>query len=101
MFRGLLPSPDLSLVWTGPLAMACGKPLVASETALIGAIVGPAAYLALPGDARSLGAALVTVIVEEQVAESLSAAASQRSAKWRVSEFSEQLEKIYSKAFDS
>ena len=89
--------------WCGPvrLAMACGKPLVASETALIGAIVGPAAYLALPGDARSLGAALVTVIVEEQVAESLSAAASQRSAKWRVSEFSEQLEKIYSKAFDS
>ena len=34
--------------------------------------------------------------VEEQVAENLSAAASQRSANWRVAEFSEQLEKIYS-----
>ena len=84
--------------WCGPvrLAMACGKPLVASETALTDAIVGSAAYLAPPGDARSLGAALVTVIVEEQVAENLSAAASQRSANWRVAEFSEQLEKIYS-----
>jgi glycosyltransferase involved in cell wall biosynthesis len=81
--------------------MACGKPLVASETALTDAIVGPAAYLAPPGDARSLGAALVTVIVEEQVAENLSAAASRRSANWRAAEFREQLEKIYSKAFVS
>ena len=89
--------------WCGPvrLAMACGKPLVASETALTDAIVGPAAYLAPPGDARSLGAALVTVIVEEQVTENLTAAASQRSAKWRVSEFSEQLEIIYNKALVS
>ena len=81
--------------------MACGKPLVASETALTGAIVGPAAYLAPPGDARSLGAALVTVIVEEQVAENLSAAASQRSANWRAVEFREQLERIYRKALVS
>ena len=89
--------------WSGPvrLAIACGKPLVASETALTGPIVGPAAYLAPPGDARSLGAALVTVIVEEQVAENLSAAASQRSANWRAVEFREQLERIYRKALVS
>jgi glycosyltransferase involved in cell wall biosynthesis len=89
--------------WCDParLSIACGKPLVASETALTGAIVGPAAYLAPPGDARSLGAALVTVIVEEQVAKNLSAAASQRSANWNSAEFGDQLEKIYSKAFES
>ncbi len=89
--------------WCGPvrLAMACGKPLVASETALTDAIVGPAAYLAPPGDVRSLGAALVTVIVEEQVAENLSTAATQRSANWRVADFREQLRDIYNKALIS
>jgi glycosyltransferase involved in cell wall biosynthesis len=89
--------------WCGPvrLAMACGKPIVASETALTDAIVGPAAYLAPPGDVRSLGAALVTVIVEEQVAENLSTAAFQRSANWRVADFREQLRDIYNKALIS
>jgi len=89
--------------WCGPvrLAMARGKPLVASENALTDAIVGPTAYLTPAGDARSLGAALVTVVVEKQVAENLSAAASQRSANWRAAEFKEQLRNIYNKALVS
>ncbi len=79
--------------WCGPvrLALAGGKPLVASENSITDAIAGPAAYLASEGDDRALGAALVTVVVEEQVAESLSAAAFQRSANWTSPGFGEQL----------
>jgi glycosyltransferase involved in cell wall biosynthesis len=87
--------------WCGPvrLALACGKPLVASESLFTDAITGPAAYLVDEGDARALGAALVTVIVEEQVAESLSAAAIKRSANWLSPGFGEQLLERYHKVF--
>jgi glycosyltransferase involved in cell wall biosynthesis len=85
--------------WCGPvrLALACGKPLVASESLLTDAIAGPAAYLVDEEDARALGAALVTVVVEEQVAESLSAAAIKRSANWLFPGFGEQLLERYHK----
>jgi glycosyltransferase involved in cell wall biosynthesis len=92
--------PAPSSPWCGPvrLAMACGVPLVASETAMTDAIVGPAAYLVPPGESRTLGAALVTVIVEEQIARNFSAAASQRSANWSEVKFKEQLLHIYHQA---
>lgn len=79
--------------WSGPvrLALACGRPLVAYETAHIDAIVGPAAYLVPLGDTRALGAGLVTLVVEELVAEGLSQAARQRSADWRNSGFGQDL----------
>ena len=87
--------------WSGPvrLALACGKPLVASENNITAAITGPAAYLAPPGDPRALGAALVTVIVEQQVADRLSAAAKRRATNWEMEKFSAQLGMIYSQAF--
>jgi len=83
--------------WCGAvrLALACGKPLVAGENAMTDAIAGPAAYLVDKEDARALGAALVTVAVEEQVAESLSAAAFQRSENWISPGFGEKLLERY------
>ncbi len=79
--------------WCGPvrLALASGKPLVASETPYAEAIAGPAAYLVDEKDARALGAALVTFVVEEQMAESLSAAAVTRAESWISPGFGEQL----------
>jgi glycosyltransferase involved in cell wall biosynthesis len=87
--------------WSGPvrLALASGKPLVASENEITAAITGPAAYLAPPGDPRALGAALVTVIVEQQVADRLSAAAQRRAANWEMDKFSAQLLRIYKQSF--
>jgi glycosyltransferase involved in cell wall biosynthesis len=89
--------PALASPWSGPvrLALASGKPLVAIENSIIDAIAGPAAYLAPAGDARALGAALVTVAVEQQVAESLSSAALQRVRNWDSLNFGEQLLGIY------
>lgn len=83
--------------WCGPvrLAMASGKPLVAIENEITGAITGPAAYLAEEHDARALGAALVTMVVEEDLASTLSDAAYQRTQNWRSQEFGAHLSALY------
>ena len=81
-------------------ALACAKPVVAYESAWADAMVGPAAYLVPPGGgaqagSRALGAALITVVVEESVAEELSQAARLRSAQWGQAEFGERLAEAY------
>jgi glycosyltransferase involved in cell wall biosynthesis len=83
--------------WGEPVrhALACGRPVVACDDPLTAALAGPAAYLASPGDGRALGAALISVVVEEALAEQLSAAARQRSAAWRGADFAEALVKLY------
>lgn len=70
-------------------ALALARPVVALETAQSAALVGPAAYLVPEGEqvARLTGAALLTVIVEENVAASLSQAAQRRSQTWKQEEF--------------
>jgi hypothetical protein len=76
--------------WGGPAryALACGKPFIAPEAPGLADLVGPAAYLAPPGDWRALGAALLTVVVQEEVAAQLGEAARRRAAAWRGDAFS-------------
>ena len=83
--------------WGNPLrnALACGKPVVAGETALSNALVGPAAYLAALDQPRALGAALLTVIVEEEIADRLSAEAVKRVAGWPLENFRRELGEVY------
>jgi glycosyltransferase involved in cell wall biosynthesis len=83
--------------WGDPVqnALACGIPVVAAESPLADAIVGPAAYLAPGEDTRSLGAALLTVIVEEEVAGDLAQSARQRSREWRGPAFGQALREAY------
>jgi glycosyltransferase involved in cell wall biosynthesis len=83
--------------WGGPVrqALASGKPIVAAENRLAAGMVGPGAYLVPGNDARALGAALITTIVEEQVAEKLSQAARGRADSWRSAEFGRQLWTVY------
>ena len=87
--------------WGGPLrgALAFGKPVVSIEDRMVEAIVGPAAYLAPGADGRALGAALISVIVEESVSQALSQAALQRSANWRQVDFTRGLAEAYSSMF--
>ncbi len=97
--------PAASSPWGGPirLALACGKPVVALEDRLSDALTGSAAYLVPPGVSwleccRALGAALVTLVVEESVAKSLSRQARQRAAGWRNAseqQFSQHLRAVY------
>ena len=85
--------------WGGAVrrALACGKPVVAAEGALASALVGPAAYLAPMDDPRALAAALITVVVEEEVAENLSKAACQRASAWKIESFGERLGVLYAR----
>lgn len=76
-------------------ALACAKPFVAAFNTDIESVVGPAAYLVPGGNARSLGAALITVVVEDSLAEQLSNAARERSSAWDSSKFSDVLEDVY------
>lgn len=84
--------------WGGALrqALACAKAVVAQQEPLTEAIVGAAAYLVAPDDLRSFGAAIITVVVDEKVRESLEGAAGQRSARWDAEKFRAELAKIYS-----
>jgi glycosyltransferase involved in cell wall biosynthesis len=89
------PAPLVPWGGAAQLALFYGRPLVAVEEPLMSALTGPAAYLAPEGDSRALGAALLTVIVEEQVAESLGEAGRQRSVVWDTHSFGEALFAAY------
>jgi glycosyltransferase involved in cell wall biosynthesis len=95
MYRGstALLQTEESLPWGGPLrhALASGKPVAAVSAAWTRAIAGPAAYLTPQDDSRLLGAALLTLVVEEGVAEQMAAAARERSAGWEFGRFKEAL----------
>lgn len=87
--------------WGGPLrlALACGLPVVGLESPLSDALMGSAAYLVKAGrpeeTGRALGAALITVVVEEEVSSSLAQAARQRSSGWDLPAFSARLLSVY------
>ncbi len=88
--------------WGSPvhLALAFGKPIVGLEMPRIDALVGPAAYL-IP-DApkyqplnRSLGAAIVSVIVDEELSTSLVQVAQKRAAIFQSEQFSAAISAVY------
>lgn len=85
--------------WGDPVrhALASGRPVAAIDSPWMDSIVGPAAYLVPEEDARSLGAALITIAVEEDVAELLSQAALQRTIGWNSAGFTNGLLEIYRK----
>jgi glycosyltransferase involved in cell wall biosynthesis len=89
--------PAQICLWEGPVrqALASGRPVVAAKTNLAEALVGPAAYLIDEQNTRAMGAALITIVVEENVAESLSQAARERTLNWDPALFQEQLMLIY------
>lgn len=86
--------------WGGPVrhALACGKPVVAENHPRCEALVGSAAYLTAANDGRSLGAALITVVLDENLAAQLSMAAHKKATLWDKRRFTEELQKIYRQA---
>jgi hypothetical protein len=80
----LLFHPGPTSVWGDPLylGLAAGCPIVSGDTPAVASVVGQAAYLASATDARQLGAAVLSVLVEESLAEQLRAAARRRAQSW-------------------
>lgn len=83
--------------WSSPLryGIACGRPVVGLETAVSSAIAGPAAYFAEENDPRSLGAALISVIVRDDTRKQLVDAALLRARSWSHEELQRGLEGVY------
>jgi hypothetical protein len=74
LYRGATAYLSLGPVSNGqPLrwALSCGVPVAGLNSPETGSILGEAAYLVPPGEARRLGAACLTLLVEEQVATAL------------------------------
>jgi len=94
--------PVVDPPWGGPvrLALASGTPVVSIEGERMDALVGPAAYLVGGQDARALGAAVITVLVEEGVAQRLTEAGRQRVATWSLSAFAQGLANAYRDILD-
>ena len=63
-------------------AMACGVPVVASHAASVIEVVGQAGYLLPPDDTRAFGAAIITCVVEQAVAEDLRARGLEQAKKF-------------------
>jgi hypothetical protein len=96
-FYPLSPSP-----WGDPLrmALACGGPVVAVEDPWSDALVGPSAYLVSASGqeheiCRSLAGALITVVVEEQLAQELVSAARLQAAAWRIEDYRRKMLGVY------
>lgn len=94
--------PEEATAWGGALrqGLVCGKPLVGMETRISDAILGDAGYLVRGGGSeaeqiRALGAALITVIVNDEVTQNLGKAAEERSARYRLQDFSTALGEAY------
>lgn len=76
-------------------ALVCGKAAVAFKTQETQALVGSAAYLVPPGDLRGFGAAMITILVDDQVRSDLESAAKKQSSKWKTDALLRELQNIY------
>ncbi|MCH7663946.1 MAG: glycosyltransferase [Chloroflexi bacterium] len=83
--------------WGGPVrhALACARPVVAFENPDVDAVAGSAAFLVPPDDLRAFGAAMISVVIKENIYEALSDAAEKRVKSWDVSLFADKLLKVY------
>jgi glycosyltransferase involved in cell wall biosynthesis len=91
--------PAEAAPWGGALAwgMACGLPVVGHDLPLASALAGSAAYLVDPQDTRGLGAALISVVVKEQLRKQLREAALARARRWRESTIGQALAALYAR----
>jgi glycosyltransferase involved in cell wall biosynthesis len=89
--------PQETAPWHSPLrlGLACGVPVVGLETAVSGAIAGPAAYLVPGDDPRGLGSALIAVIVKDELRKQLKDAAVRRVETWSTERFKAGLGDLY------
>jgi len=93
---GLLHFGEIS-AWGGPVryALACGKPVIGDETPAADVLVGPAGYLFPREEARRMGASLLSIVVNEDVAIALRDAAIKQVAAWQSELFPERLLQAY------
>ncbi|RCK74185.1 MAG: hypothetical protein ANABAC_2387 [Anaerolineae bacterium] len=76
-------------------ALAYGVPVVGFELPSLGEAVGPAGYLVPPNDLRALSAAMMTLVVEEEVLSSLQTQARLQARGWERASFRRGMLRLY------
>ncbi|MFN8377213.1 MAG: glycosyltransferase family 1 protein [Anaerolineae bacterium] len=111
-FTGYIPEADLPALYTGARAfvfpslyegfglpvleaMACGTPVITSNTASLPEVAGDAALLVNPLDAQSLASGLERVIADDLLHDSLSAAGLERARQFSWDQTARQTQLIY------
>lgn len=81
-------------------ALTAGAPIVAPKTPPFEALLGSAAYLVPPRDSRTLGAALLTVLIQERVSNPLKKQGLEKAAEYRDPRAGEEIASILMEIVD-
>jgi glycosyltransferase involved in cell wall biosynthesis len=76
-------------------AMACGTPVVACEASSVPEIVGDAAFLVDPDNARAMGGAILSILLQEPLANQLSNVGLSRATTFSWRKTAEQTLEVY------
>jgi glycosyltransferase involved in cell wall biosynthesis len=76
-------------------AMACGAPVVTTDASSIPEVVGDAAFAVSPDDARQMAGAIISVLIDEALAEELRQKGLQRAAQFSWEETATQTLLVY------
>jgi glycosyltransferase involved in cell wall biosynthesis len=89
--------------WGGAVrrAMIYGNPIVGMESLAVDAMVSAGAFLVDGKDTRAMGAALITIVVNDEVAEKLSQVARERAMNWGGATYGDKLLDVYLAALSS
>lgn len=63
-------------------AMACGTPVVTTNAASLPEVVGEAAFTVAPDDARQMGGALISLLIQEEFAEEMKQKALEQATRF-------------------
>ena len=80
-------------------AMACGTPVVAADTSSLAEIVGDAGFLVRPDDIERLAGAIVSILVDEDLAQDLSQKSKRRAAEFSWNRVARETIAVYRMAF--
>lgn len=82
-------------------AMACGTPVVAADTSSLGEIAGEACFLVRPDDIERLAGAIVSILVDEELARDLSQKGTRRAAQFRWDRTARETAAVYRRVLDA
>lgn len=78
-------------------AMACGTPVVAADTSSLPEIVGEAGFLVRPDDIEHLAGAIVSILVDQDLAQDLSQKGKRRAAEFSWARAARETTAVYQK----
>jgi glycosyltransferase involved in cell wall biosynthesis len=82
-------------------AMACGTPVVVSDSGSLPEVVGPAAFAIDPDDPRRMAGAIISIITEDELAADLRRQGPEQAARFRWDETARKTLEVYGRVAGS